>query len=266
MNEVELLLPRSAFTPREVARAGDVWRAFQDVAVAGSIQSGWPPARYRDEGVSFIVRSMVVVHERETMYGESLVGTTWPSRFRRGMFFDRECRLRGEAGVVARASQAWVHVGGDLSLRPASEALVSAFPIETHDGPIELPAYVEREKVKGPRFSFDCWYTAMDPLAHVNHPAYVDWADEALARWLVARDLDPVQLVAVAESAQYRMGIVAAERVDVDVEVVGMTEDGAAVFVHEVTCSGDRRAKLVTIRRLHPDPRQAALAAERLFA
>src|SRR5690606_21392434 len=84
MYAVDVMLPRSAFTPRETARAGDVWRLFQGVAVGGSIQAGWPPERYREEGVSFVVRSMVVVHHREAIYGERLVGTTWPSRFRRG--------------------------------------------------------------------------------------------------------------------------------------------------------------------------------------
>src|SRR5690606_7203923 len=100
MYSVDVSLPRSAFTPRETARAGDVWRLFQDVAVGGSIQVGWPPARYRDEGVSFIVRSMVVVHHAETIYGEALTGTTWPSRFRRGLFFRRECRVRSPRGPI----------------------------------------------------------------------------------------------------------------------------------------------------------------------
>src|SRR5688500_9449821 len=104
MHEEAFVLPRSAFSPREAARAGDVWRLFQDVAVAGSIAGGWPPERYRAERTSFVVRSMIVVHHREAIYGEALVGRTWPSRFRRGLFFRRECRVASERGPIASAT------------------------------------------------------------------------------------------------------------------------------------------------------------------
>ena len=110
MHRCDLLIPRSAFTPREVARAGDLWRAFQDVAVGGSTAAGWPPSRYLEEGRSMIVRSMTVRHHRETYYREPLVGRTWPSRVRRRTFFRRECRLEGESGPIAAATQEWVHV------------------------------------------------------------------------------------------------------------------------------------------------------------
>ncbi|HHH28525.1 MAG TPA: hypothetical protein ENK57_09285, partial [Polyangiaceae bacterium] len=89
MFEMPIALSRAAFSPREVARAADLWGAFQDLAVAGSSHAGYPPARYVEERISFIVRRMVVLHHRETPFGEALLGTTWPSRFRRGMFFRR---------------------------------------------------------------------------------------------------------------------------------------------------------------------------------
>lgn len=261
MHEVPLLLPRSAFTPRETARAGDLWRVFQDVAVGGSIQAGWPPERYREAGVSFIVRSMVVVHARETMYGERLMGTTWPSRFRRGMFFQRECRVQAGGEPIASATQQWVHVASDLSLVKASEELSSCFGVEDHGPPVELPSREAIEPRGGPRLSFECWHTWMDPLAHVNHPAYVDWCDEALARWMVAAGMDPVQVRPVAESAHYRLGVVAGERVDVTTDLIGRTEAGDAVFAHEVEVAGERRAKLVTIRRLATEHGDSALLA-----
>ncbi len=259
MHEVPLLLPRSAFTPRETARAGDVWRLFQDVAVGGSIQAGWPPERYRAEGVSFIVRSMVVRHHRETVYGDALVGETWPSRFRRGMFFQRECRLRGPHGPVASATQHWVHVASDLSLVRASDALTEAFAVEERDPPVELPVFEATPERVGPPLAFDCWHTWMDPLAHVNHPAYVDWCDEALARWLVANGHDAAQVQPVAEAAHYRLGVVAGERVEVTSALVGRTAEGDAVFAHEVEVAGERRAKLTLVRRLAGEDGASAL-------
>ncbi|MEZ4337125.1 MAG: thioesterase [Sandaracinaceae bacterium] len=246
---MDVALPRSAFTPREVARAGDLWRAFQDVAVGGSSRAGWPPERYRAEQVSFIVRSMVVIHHREIEFGEALTGSTWPSGFKRGMFFRRECRLRGPDGPVASATQDWVHVAADVSLTRASDALVGSFPVEEHDPPVALPGFERREPTPLGVFELECWHTWMDPLDHVNHPVYVDWADEALARALVARDVDPVGLRSVAESARFKSAVGARERVRVETRLVGAHE-GAAVCTHEMTVEGRAVAQVTTIRAL----------------
>ncbi len=249
MHEQVIALPRSAFSPREVARAGDLWRAFQDLAVGGSSSAGWPPERYRAEGVSWIVRSMAVVHHRETEFGEAIRGTTWPSALRRGMFFRRECRLRGPAGPVASATQDWVHVAADLTLTRASDALVASFPIEAHDAPVELPAHAPIEGAATHTFELECWHTWMDPLGHVNHPVYVEWADEALARVLAARGVDPSEVRPVAEAARVRSGVVAGDRVRVETRLVGET-DGAAVLAHELSVTGRAVATVTTIRAL----------------
>ena len=259
MYEVDVSLPRSAFSPRERARAGDVWRLFQDVAVGGSAQAGWPPARYLAEGVSFIVRSMVVVHHRETAFGEALKGMTWPSRFRRGMFFRRECRLAGE-GPIASATQEWVHVSQDLALVKASEALVSAFPVEEHEPPVTLPAFEPIEGGRVHRFELSCWHTWMDPLGHVNHPAYVDWADEATSRAMVEAGIDDVQrLMPVAEEALFRSGVVARQRVGIDTRVIGRTPDGAAVLEHRMEAEGRPSARVISVRRLAGEGGDSAL-------
>ncbi|HBQ10180.1 MAG TPA: hypothetical protein DEF51_02980 [Myxococcales bacterium] len=259
--DVPVSLPRSAFSPREAARAGDLWRLFQDVAVGGSIAAGWPPERYREEKVSFVVRSMTVIHHRETLYGEPLVGQTWPSRFRRGMFFRRECRVVGEAGPVASATQEWVHVTADVKLAPASESLSSAFEVEEHGPPVQLPEIAPRQGGRVHRFELECWHSWMDPLDHVNHPAYVDWADEALARAMSAEGLDPVALSAVAEEARFSSGVNAREAVTVETQLIGTTVDGAAAFSHRVAVGERACAKITTVRRLHGEQGETALLA-----
>lgn len=253
MHEQSFLLPRSAFSPREAARAGDVWRLFQDVAVAGSIAAGWPPARYREERVSFVVRSMVVVHEREAIYGEHIVGRTWPSRFRRGLFFRRECRASSERGAIAAATQEWVHVSSDLELVRASDALVASFPIEEHEPSIELPSFDPIEGARTHRFELACWHTWMDPLGHVNHPAYVDWADEATSRAMAEIGLDPVRLVPIAEEATFKSGVVANDRVLVETRVIGR-HDRAVALEHRTLVEGKPSARVVTLRALTDDP------------
>ena len=265
MHESRMSLPRSAFTPREVARAGDVWRVFQDLAVAGSSAAGWPPSRYRERGCSFIVRAMRVVHHREIGYGEPLVGTTWPSRIRRAMFFRREGRLRSGGALVAAATQEWVTVAIEAShqvaIAPAPPDLASAFEVESRGGSIEL---AERTDADAPspfdalprafRFDLECFQTWTDPLGHVNHPQYVDWCDESVSRAMSAAGLDPIRLVPRAEEAKFKAAARAGDTVLIESERVGSTVDGAIRFVHEISCVGvaarTRLARVITDRAI----------------
>ncbi len=263
MIEVDVMLPRSAFSPRETARAGDVWRLFQDVAVGGSTGAGWPPERYREEGVSFIVRSMAVLHHRETIYGEPLEGRTWPSRFRRGLFFRRECRVSSPRGPIASATQEWVHVSANLELVRAPDSLVSAFGVEDHEPPVELPAYERIDDARTHRFELTCWHTWMDPLGHVNHPAYIDFCDEATSRAMAEAGLDPQRLSPVAEEAKFKSGVVAMDAVTILTRVIGRTDEGAAVLEHAVEVAGRACARAVTIRRLVAEEGETALFALR---
>lgn len=255
-------LPRHAFSARDTARAGDVWRAFQEVAVEASTAAAWPPSRYRDENVAFIVRSMTVTHAREAHYGERLMGRTWVSRMRRDMFSTREVRITGEKGPLAAARQEWVHVGatpgGGLEPMRGSASLLEAFPpVAGPDGDRipELPALSHAMDAAPPHvFELEAFYTWMDPLDHANHPAYVDWCDEAISRALAAAGIAPIELVPVAEEATFRSGVTAAERVRVETTVSGATSLGDIVLSHRVL-AGDRMcATVTTVRRLLDAP------------
>src|SRR5690606_5119242 len=81
--EFPVRIPRHAFSPREAARAGDIWRVMQEVAVEGSTRCGWSPERYREAGIGFVVRTMTCVHDREAVFGEPVSARTWVSEFRR---------------------------------------------------------------------------------------------------------------------------------------------------------------------------------------
>lgn len=246
-----LELPRHAFGPRETARAGDLWRLLQEGALHGSSRRGWTPARYREHDAAFIVRSMTVVHHREAVFGDPLDVETWVSTFRRGLVSHRELRVRvGDARLVS-ATQEWVHVRTAPTLSPAraDAALQAALaPIDHGDGHVVLPSF---EPTRGAvhRFDFTAWHTWMDPLAHANHPAYVDWCDEATSRRLVAVGVDPQGLVPVAEHARYRSGVEAGEEVTVHSRVVGRS--GPAVAQEHRICGGDGRAcaTVTTVRR-----------------
>lgn len=253
-------LPRHAFSTRDAARAGDVWRAFQEVAVEASTRAGWPPLRYREEDVAFVMRSMTVVHAREVLYGERLDATTWVRSFRRGIFSSREVRLRSERGAIASASQTWVHVRatrddrGHWKLVPdrAPASLEAAFPVHDAAGeqgaPVTLPAF-EARAGQTHELEVEAWITSMDPLDHVNHPAYVDWADEHTSRLVRRAGLDPVDLAPVAESATYHRGVQALERARIRTRVVGIAPEGV-VQEHAVDVDDQRCAAVTTVRRL----------------
>lgn len=249
LEEFPLHLQRNAFGPRDTARAGDLWRLCQDAAVFGSSRRGWPPERYRAESCAFVVRSMVLVHHRETAFGDALVAKTWVSSFKRGTMSDRQIRVTGPAGPVVSATQRWVHVSLPM-MKPgrASPSLVEAFSVvENGDPDIALPTF-EAAPGRDHGWTFACWYTWMDPLAHANHPAYVDWADEAVSRIAARQGLDPHALVPVAEEVTWRAGVIAPQTVTVTTRRVGRTADGV-VFEHSFDGSdGKRCAEATTIR------------------
>jgi acyl-CoA thioesterase FadM len=259
-HDIDLMLSRHCFTPRDVARAGDIWRVFQDAALIGSSRVGWPPTRYREERIAFIVRSMTVVHRREVRYGEPVRAQTWVSAFRRRIITPREIMLYASGEPVAMATQEWVHVadrireGGGIRPERASQALVDSFdPVD--EGPVAtLPAWQEVEAPPAAPMRFQLWHTDMDPLAHANHPLYLDWCDEATSRLVQASGGDPQRLVPIAEWVKWRQAAHAPEELEVRTRLRGVTSEGAAVLEHCIVKVGGAQevvaAEAITVRDL----------------
>ena len=240
-----------------MARAGDIWRLCQEAAVRASGDAGWSGQRFIDEGVGFIVSRMTVVHRRELSYGEPIEARTWIRDWRRETLTRREVRLSVHDECIAEATQQWVHVkldpeGGGITPARGSQELLESFPALDITAPmIQLPVIHEPMSSKPSLFRFDVWHTWMDPFAHVNHPVYVDWADEALSRKLNAVGLDPQHVVPVAEQVRYKRGLVGGNSVVVDTQVQGLTADGDVVLRHRVeTTQGQVAADVVTVRRM----------------
>ena len=250
-------LPRHAFSIRDAPRAGDVWRAFQEVAVDASTRAGWSPTRYREEGSAFVMRSMTVRHVLEPRYGESLEARTWVRRFRREMFSTREVRLTTERGEVASGTQEWVHVNAQLQPVRAPQSLTDAFPIREEGAEVRLPEIAEPIEGAGLTFSLEPWFGWMDPLDHVNHPAYLDWCDEATMRGMAAAGMKPVELRPIAEKLTFLRGVEAGQPVRVESKLEGATASGGLVIGHRVLRGEDDEVccKATTVRTLaHGDP------------
>lgn len=255
MNEVQLTLPRHSFSARDAARAGDVWRLFQEVAVDASTQQGWSPMRYRAEGTAFVMRTMTVRHHLEATYGEPLTGLTWVARMRREMLSTREVRVRSARGAIASAKQEWVHVSdGVITPVRAPRALLDAFPEEPGpEGDVEvaMPAVARAVDAREPDvFAFRAWWTWMDPLDHVNHPAYVDFCDEAISIAMRRAGLAPIALAPVAEEVTFRSAVGADEETRVESVPRGWTDDGAAVIAHRILVGDRLCATATTVRRI----------------
>lgn len=261
----ELMLPRNAFMPRDAARAGDVWRTCQDAAVWGSSRRGWTPKRFRDERCGFIVRRMVVVHHRELAFGDPVAVETWVSTFLRGMITNREIRLTVGGEPAVSATQEWVFVAVEGSqVRPtrAPPAITSVFT--THEGaPMDpVPPVPEPgDDATWRELSFEAWHAWMDPLAHANHPLYVDWCDEALARIFAAAGLDPFEVAPASEELVFKSGVVAPERVTVRTTCGGLDAAGDAVFHQRVLGGDGRLCASATLRRRVPGGDGSALVA-----
>jgi acyl-CoA thioesterase FadM len=243
-------LQRNSFSPRLSARAGDVWRAMQDIVVDQSADVGWTPARYESTRTLFIVRSMTVVHGRELRFEDQLVGRTWPVRARRDTFFTREVRLFAGDELVSAASQEWAYLSRDLAPLRAGKDIYDAFRREEGFPSVELPAATPRPEGPVHRFTFRTWHLWMDPFGHINHPAYVDFCDEATSRALAAAGVPPLALSPLAEAVHFRAAIGAEEDVTVEVQLAGDVGDDAVLLTHRILVGEKVCVTAKTVRRL----------------
>ncbi len=259
MLEFDVRMPRHAFSPRDAARAGDVWRLCQEVATDASTARGWPPSRYRSENAGFVVRSMRCVHHRESAHGEPLRARTWVRELRRQMIVWREIRVDGPLGPLVSAAQEWAYVswrppeGND---RPVMRVGRAPADLVTSLAPVDGGACPDVPEVATPIdgathiFNFRTWFAWMDPLGHANHPMYVDWVDEATAQRLQQSGIYPQRLRPVAESVHWRVGVVAPDEIVVRTRLTGLTAAGDPVLSHELTRGDELVASAVTIRGL----------------
>ena len=252
--EFETTVPRHAFGPRETARAAGIWRLLQDAAIVGSTRRGWPMKRYAEEGCAFVVRGETVQHQREIHFDEAIRVSTWVSTFARGLISDRQVRVHARDGgeLLVAATQEWVHVEiPAMKARRAGQALLDSFVLLERDADVRLPAVDREEDGTEREFTFRPWWTSMDTLGHANHPDYLQWCEEAVARLAVDAGLDSAQIVPVAEQVRYSQGVVAPQRVSVRTQLRGFTAGGQVLCAHRILDDEGRLcARATTVRRM----------------
>jgi acyl-CoA thioesterase FadM len=220
------------------------------VATLASIRSGWPPSRFRSEKVAFIVYKMTLLHGAEAPYGVALDARTWVSRLRRRTLSTREVRVRNAGELVAAATQEWVHVDFETQKpKQGSEETAAAFPPTKLEPSVEMPRFEERPGAEN-EFSFEMWQIWSDPLAHANHPAYIDWCDEGTSRRMLAAGLDPVLLRPIAEQVTFRSSVLPGERVRVRTKRVGVIGSDAVLLKHQLETERGPAAEALSVRGL----------------
>ena len=162
---------------------------------------------------------------------------------------------------MAAATQEWVHVDFD-SLKPKQGTLevAAAFPEIDIEPSISMPEYEPSDGARR-EFRFTMWQTWADPLAHANHPAYVDWCDEASSVHMRAAGLDPLLLRPLAETVTYRSAVLPGEEVLVQTKRIGVIGSDAVVLQHSIETERGRAAEAVTVRGLADGSAQPLIAA-----
>jgi acyl-CoA thioesterase FadM len=211
--------------------------------------------------VAFIVYKMTMLHQAETPYGAVLDTKTWVSRFRRRTLCTREVRVRIADQPVASATQEWVHVDFETQ-KPTqgSHEIAAAFPEVEVERSVTMPRFDplpggEEELV------FDMWETWSDPLAHANHPQYIDWCDESTSRRMLASGLDPVLLQPLAEQVTFRSSVLPGERVSVRTKRVGVIGGNAVVLKHHLATGRGPAADAVSVRSVAEGSAEALISA-----
>lgn len=172
--------------------------------------------------------------------------------FRRETLSARGVRLVDGDALIAEGVQEWVHINHEGRAARAPSEIVAA--LAPHEGAPAKPDLPEFTPIDGGRVfetSIEVSFVQMDPLDHVNHPAYIDFVDESLARLLYSEGIAPLEIVPVAESATFYTPIKAPSIAKIKTSLVGFTAQGDAVFDHEVgTNETPLCTKLRTFRRL----------------
>lgn len=86
-------------------------RWMQDVATAHSDAQGWPLARYRETGATWVIRSHEIEYLRPAFAGEDITLLTWIGGFEAQSSPRHYLFLRGrDRKILARARTMWVFV------------------------------------------------------------------------------------------------------------------------------------------------------------
>ena len=84
---------------------------LQSAAVAHSAAQGWPPERYLQLGLGWVVRSHTIEYLQPALVGEEIIVRTWVATMRRATSLRRyQIRRRSDDALLATAETLWAFV------------------------------------------------------------------------------------------------------------------------------------------------------------
>lgn len=113
----------------------EVVRWMQEAAIRHSSDQGWDAARYRSEGISFVVRSHQIRYRESAGLGETIAIRTWISRRGRSSV-ERSYQIwrKSSNRIMVEATTEWALIQSE-TLRPARlpPDLIRSFPVSERD-------------------------------------------------------------------------------------------------------------------------------------
>jgi acyl-ACP thioesterase len=161
-------------------RASTFLRYAQDAAWVHSDVAGFDRAWYRERGLTWLVRCLTLEVVGPSLAGDTLTVTTEVLALRRVLARRHAEILHPTGGPVAVVETDWLMTGPGLApvrIPTDFEAAFPAVPSTFDPARVPLPptptdAHLRRFHVRR---------SEVDPMAHVNNAAYVDYLEESLA-------------------------------------------------------------------------------------
>ena len=185
-----MTVPRKIATPVRVRfeecqpggeiRASAFLRYAQDVAWVHSDLAGFDRTWYLERGLTWVVRCLTLDILGPSQAGTSLTVTTEVLGLRRVLARRHGEIIDGAGGLIATVDTDWLLIGpGLVPVRIPSdfEAGFPAVPSTFEPARVPLPQTPPGAHIR----TFHVRRSEVDPLAHVNNAAYVDYLEESLA-------------------------------------------------------------------------------------
>ena len=178
--EVQIRVRFEECQPGGDVRASTFLRYAQDAAWVHSDAAGFDRAWYRERGLTWLVRCLSLEVVGPSGAGETLTVTTEVVAMRRVLARRHGEILDDRGDLVAIVDTDWLMTGPDLTPVRIPPAIQTVFP--------EVRATFEPARVPLPPTPSDAHLrrfhvrrSEVDPMAHVNNAAYVDYLEESLA-------------------------------------------------------------------------------------
>jgi medium-chain acyl-[acyl-carrier-protein] hydrolase len=154
---------------------------FQEAAFANSTELGYPPRRYQELGITWVLRELDLEIVDRPRYDEVIAITTWIADLRRVKAHRQYEARREDGSILARCNAQWAML--DLSTQRPTRIPARMFEVFTpaQDFVLEGRAW---PSIDGAVFRSSHYvaYHEEDEQAHVNNANYLRWIEENARR------------------------------------------------------------------------------------